>query len=139
MTRQNPVCLVNEGGNREREFLHAPGKLADLLFGMGPQVFGRGPEVLDRHELENVRQLGLGNPELSIGIDGLVGFMRRLTVLGHGSFLARTLMRKAHFGLRFWMLPIPAPGGWRLFESFMKQLASWRSPGHRFRQFVTHV
>lgn len=139
MTRQNPVCLVNESGNREREFLHAPGKLADLLFGMGPRVFGRGREVLDRYELENVRQLGLGGPELSIAFDGLVGFMRRLTVLGHGSFLAQTLMRMAHFGLRFWMLPIPAPGGWRLFESFMKQLASWRTPGHRFRQVVTYV
>jgi hypothetical protein len=46
-------------------------------------------------------------------------------------------MRKAHFGLRFWMLPIPAPGGWRLFESFMKQLASWRTPGHRFQQCET--
>ena len=110
MTSQNPVGLINEYGNCEPEFLHAPGKLADLLFGMGPRVFGRGPEVLDRHGLENTCQLGLSSPELSIAFDGLTGFVRTLMVLGHGSFLARTLMRKAHFGLRFWMLPIPHRG-----------------------------
>jgi hypothetical protein len=110
MTSQNPVGLVNEGGNREPEFLHAAGKLADLLLGMGPRVFGRGPKVLDRHELKNVRQLVLGGTELSIEFDGLVGFVRTLTVLGHGSFLARTLVRKAHFGIRFWMLPTPHRG-----------------------------